>query len=42
MTEIEHCFFVIAFDRKDLLENSLEPLILPLRKRDVLLEKIDV
>ena len=42
VTEIEHCFFIVALDRKDLLENSLESLILPLRRGDVFLEKIDV
>ena len=30
MTEIEHRFFIIAFDRKDLFENSLESLIFSL------------
>src|SRR6266542_1111972 len=30
VTEIEHRFLVVALDRKDLFENSLESLIFPL------------
>jgi hypothetical protein len=42
MAEIEGRFFVVAFDRKDLLEHGLETGILPFGKRDVFLEEIDV
>src|SRR6476660_1308394 len=42
MAEIKHRFLVVAFDRENLLENSLESLIFSLGIRDVLLEEIDV
>ena len=37
MAEIEHRFFIVTFDRKNFLENSLQPLVLPLRGSDILL-----
>src|SRR5882762_9450577 len=42
MAEIEHRFLVVAFDRENLLKNSLESLIFSLGIRGVLLEEIDV
>ena len=42
VTEIEDGFLVVAFDRENLFENSLESLVLALRIRDVLLQEIDV
>ncbi len=42
VTEIENCFFIVAFDGKNFFENSLEPVILSFRIRDIFLEKIDV
>jgi hypothetical protein len=42
MTEIENSFLVVALNRKNLFENSLEPVVFALGKRDVLLEEIDV
>jgi hypothetical protein len=42
MAEIESRLFIVAFDRKHLFEHGLEAGILPLGKRHVLLEEIDV
>ena len=42
VTEIEYGLFIVALDRKDLLENSLQSLILSLRVRDVFLQEFDV
>src|SRR5438067_5454585 len=42
MAEIERRLFIVALDRKHLLEHRLEAGILPFGKRDILLEEIDI
>ena len=42
LAEIKRRLFVVAFDRKNLLENGLQTGVFPLVRRDVFLQKIDV
>src|SRR4030095_16002827 len=42
VTEVENSFLVVAFDWENLFKDSLESLVLPLRVRNVLLQKIDI
>src|SRR5438477_11998721 len=42
MAEIKGRLFIVAFDGKDFLENGLEARSLPLRKRHILLQEVEV
>ena len=42
MAEIEGRFLVVALDRENFLEDSLQAGVFPLARRDVFLQKIDV